>query len=214
MDTGNLAEEIDLFGRMTIALMEIESCPEFCGFIPEVRTNIVYARPGAGSPGDLLAIDGRITVVGGMPRAAGRIRFGASSHLARLVTRLMKTDPAARAGINFANPPGLTSWLSRYCTGCGWSLVVTDRDREPEGQRGTEGSSMTWKADEAVRAAGGRVPKVICDTGGRGKEPVCVITGGEPVAVARELCGMARAYALYRQDTSHKGRSQETGRRP
>jgi hydroxymethylpyrimidine/phosphomethylpyrimidine kinase len=57
------------------------------------------------------------------------------------------------------------------------------------------GSSMQWKAAEAARAAGGRVPKIICDAGGMGKEPVCIIVGNEPIGVARDVCGIARAYS-------------------
>jgi hydroxymethylpyrimidine/phosphomethylpyrimidine kinase len=54
---------------------------------------------------------------------------------------------------------------------------------------------MQWKAAEAVRVAGGRVPKIICDAGGMGKEPVCIIVGNEPIGVAQDLCEIARAYA-------------------
>jgi hydroxymethylpyrimidine/phosphomethylpyrimidine kinase len=72
---------------------------------------------------------------------------------------------------------------------------MIDRRDEPGEIRITEGLSMQWKVAEAVRAAGGRVPKIICDAGGMGKEPVCTIVGNEPVSVAREMCGIARAYA-------------------
>jgi hydroxymethylpyrimidine/phosphomethylpyrimidine kinase len=54
---------------------------------------------------------------------------------------------------------------------------------------------MQWKAAEAVRVSGGRVPKIIFDAGGMGKEPVCIITGKEPIGVAQDLCEIARAYA-------------------
>ncbi len=189
--------EIDLFGRIAIALEQLESSREFAALIPEVRTNMVYAKPDASGLNDVLAIDGRITIVNGMPRAAGRIRFGASGHVARLILALMKIDPAVRAAIDFANPPGFTDWVSGYCSRKGWILACVDRSDEPEPVRQAEGSSMPWKAAEAVRVSGGRVPKIICDAGGFGKEPVCVITGSEPISVAGDLCELARAY-VYR----------------
>jgi hydroxymethylpyrimidine/phosphomethylpyrimidine kinase len=195
MKQPDLATEIDMIGRMMIALEEIEACREFVSLIPEVRTNMVFAQPHAKNSDEVMAVDGRITIINGMPRAAGRIRFGASSHMARLIIELMKTDPSGRAGIDFANPAGFSDWLSDYCIKQGWVSTMIDRKAEPAKLRIAEGSSMQWKAAEAVRAAGGRVPKIICDAGGLGKEPVCIIVGNEPIGVAQDLCEIARAYA-------------------
>jgi predicted fused transcriptional regulator/phosphomethylpyrimidine kinase len=74
-----IEEDIEMYGRMFIALEQIEGCQEFAALIPEVRTNLVYARPNSKSRYDVLAIDGRITVVNDMPHGAGKARFGASS---------------------------------------------------------------------------------------------------------------------------------------
>jgi hydroxymethylpyrimidine/phosphomethylpyrimidine kinase len=185
-----------MFGRMTIALEEIEACRELAVLIPEVRTNMVFASPLVKTSDEVLSIDGRITIINGMPRAAGRIRFGASGHMARLIIGLMKTDPSIRAAIDFANPPGFTEWLSLYCRKNVWTLSTINRQNEPQELAAKEGSSMSWKAKESVRVTGGSVPKIICDAGGIGKEPVCVIVGNEPIGLARDLCGIARAYAL------------------
>jgi len=195
MTRPGLEDQIDMFGRMTIALEEIETCHELSVLIPEVRTNIVFAPPLVKTPDEVLAIDGRITIINGIPRAAGRIRFGASGHIARLVIGLMKTDPSIRAAIDFANPPGFTEWLSGYCRKNGWTLSRINRQNEPQELAAKEGSSMSWKARESVRVAEGSVPKIICDAGGMGKEPICVIVGNEPIGLARHLCGIARAYA-------------------
>jgi predicted fused transcriptional regulator/phosphomethylpyrimidine kinase len=194
MKQPDLPTEIDMIGRMMIALEQIEACRDFVTLIPEVRTNMVFAQPHAKNPDEVMAVDGRITIINGMPRAAGRIRFGASGHMARFIIELMKTDPPVRAGIDFANPPGFSDWLTIYCRKKRWTLSMTDRRNEPDKLRIAEGSSMQWKAEEAVRAAGGRVPKIICDAGGMGKEPVCIIVGDEPIGVAQDLCGIARAY--------------------
>lgn len=195
MKQSDLTNEIDMFGRMMIALEEIEACREFVSLIPEVRTNMVFAQPHAKNPDEVMAVDGRITIINGMPRAAGRVRFGASSHMARLVIEIMKTDPSIRAGIDFANPIGFSDWLSDYCTQQGWVSAMIDRSTEPAELRIAEGSSMQWKAQEAVRASGGKVPKIICDAGGMGKEPVCIIVGNEPISVAQDLCEIARAHS-------------------
>jgi len=183
-----------MIGRMMVALWEIEGCREFAALIPEVRTNLVYAREKAVSREDVLAIDGRITGVDGFPRAAGRVKFGASSHMARLVLELRRLDPSVRAGIDFAWTPPLSRWLDGYCRERGWVFSAIDRHGEPEEIREAEGASMPWKVAEAVRAAGGRVPKVFYETGAVGKEPVSVLVGRDPVEVAGEACGIARKY--------------------
>ncbi|WP_321508012.1 thiamine-phosphate synthase family protein [uncultured Methanoregula sp.] len=188
-------EDIEMLGRMMIALERLEQCKDLSLLIPEVRTNLVFARVHARDHRDVLAVDGRLTVVNGMPKAAGNIRFGASSHLARFIIYLMKTHPQIRAAINFSNNPAITIWLEEYCSHVDWTIVRIDRNHEPAKTRNEEGNSMMWKAGHAVRMAGGHVPKVICDAGGMGKEPVCIIVGQEPVHTARELCGIAHAWA-------------------
>jgi len=187
-------EGYGMLGRMEVALGEIEGCREFAALIPEVRTNLVYAREQAGTREDVLAVDGRITVVEGLPRAAGRVKFGASSHMARLIIELRRVDPFMRAGINFAWTPHLSAWLGRYCREKGWVFSVIDRHGEPEEIREAEGASIPWKVAEAVRAAEGRVPKVFYETGAIGKEPVSVLVGRDPVEVAGQACEIARNY--------------------
>ncbi len=189
-----LEDVIEMHGKMAIALDIIEQCTAFAPLIPEVRTNLVYAQPHAQTTDDVLAIDGRITVVYGLPKAAGKPQFGASSHMARLVLELAKTDPSIRAGVNFASNPPLVKWLTAYCATQGWIFSVIDRSTEPEEVKETEGASMPWKVNEAIKAAGGRVPKVFYETGAIGKEPVSVLVGKDPIEVAAEVCEIARRY--------------------
>ncbi|HOT06691.1 MAG: Bifunctional thiamine biosynthesis protein ThiDN [Methanosaeta sp. PtaB.Bin039] len=189
-----LDEEIEMHGRMAIAIDMIEGCRDFAALIPEVRTNLVYGRAGAVSREDVLGIDGRITVVGGMPSAAGKVRPGASSHMARLIIEIGKSDPSVRAGIDFANDPHLAGWLEGYCRSKGWVFSCIDRSGEPDELKSAEGASMPWKVKAAIEAAGGRVPKIFYETGAVGKEPVSVLVGREPIEVARQICEIARLY--------------------
>jgi len=189
-----LDDEIEMYGRMAVALNIIEGCREFAAMIPEVRTNLVYARPNAVKREDVLGIDGRITVVNGLPHAAGKPRFGASSHMARLLVEIGKTDPSIRAGIDFANDPRLAKWLEDYCRSRNWVFSVIDRRNEPEEIKEAEGASMPWKVAAAISAAGGRVPKIFYETGAVGKEPVSVLVGRDPIVVAEEICEIARLY--------------------
>ena len=153
-------KEAEIYGKMLVALEKIEQCKELAAIIPEVRTNLVYAKPDLETPEDVAAIDGRITVINGMPVAAGRPRFGASSYMARFIIELNKYDSSIRAGVNFANDPKLAAWLKDYCKSKGWVFSMIDRGHEPEEIKEEEGTSMPWKVGEVVRAAGGKVPKI------------------------------------------------------
>ena len=73
-----------ILGNITCAVGMLESCPEFAALIPEVRVNLVYALPQATTPNEVAAVEGRITAVGGLPRASGMPKLGASDHMARL----------------------------------------------------------------------------------------------------------------------------------
>ncbi|MFB3764625.1 MAG: thiamine-phosphate synthase family protein [Methanotrichaceae archaeon] len=189
-----LEDIIEMHGKVAVALEIVEGCKEFSAMIPEVRTNLVYASPDAAARNDVLAIDGRITVVNGMPHAAGKPRFGASSHMARLIIEIRKVDPSIRAGMDFANDPRLGRWLEDYCRSKGWIFSVIDRRNEPEDIKEAEGASMPWKVKAAIDAAGGRVPKVFYETGAVGKEPVSVLIGKDPIEVAEQVCEIARLY--------------------
>lgn len=188
------SELIEMYGMMALALDQIENCPEFAGIIPEVRSNLVFAREGAKTREDVLAIDGRITVVDSMPHAAGKPKLGASSHMARLIIEYRKYDPSVRAGIDFANTPDLTRWLEQYCTMNGWVFSVIDRRNEPEEIKEAEGASMQWKVKEAIRAAGDRSPKIFYETGAVGKEPVSVLVGRDPLEIVSQICTIAKLY--------------------
>jgi hydrogenase expression/formation protein HypE len=192
-------EEIEIFGKMSIAINMIENCAELVKLIPEVRTNLVYAKKGAKIVNDVLAVNGRITSVDGKPKASGNLRFGASSHMARLIIELKKYNPSLRSGINFACNNEIAGWLEDYSNEKGWLFGKIDRSKEPEKNKDTEGASMPWKIKEAVKSAGGKVPRLFCETGAVGKEEVAVLAGRDPIEVADEICRLARAYSKISQ---------------
>ena len=188
-------ETTQLYGEILEAVEQIESCKEFTSILPEVRTNLVYALSDAKTPHDVVGIDGRITVLNNMPYAAGKPRFGTSSHMARLILELMKVDSSIRAGINFVSTPELEQWLKKYCEQKGWKYSTIDRSKEPKKVIEKEGSSMPWKIKEAIKVAHGEVPKIFNEFGAVGKEDLFVLVGKNPLEVATEACEIARAYA-------------------
>jgi hydroxymethylpyrimidine/phosphomethylpyrimidine kinase len=129
-----------------------------------------------------------------MPHASGKPKFASSSHMARLIIELNKVYSNFRSGINFANNPHLAKWLEEYCRDKGWVFSVIDRSKEPDEIKDAEGASMPWKVNEAIKAAGGQVPKIFYETGAIGKEPVSVLVGKDPIEVADQVCSIARLY--------------------
>ena len=177
-------------------LMEVEEAvraflaePSSPYFIPEVGTQIGMSLPMPEGPEDVAAVEGRIIRVGGRARAAGPVRFGASSHIARIIVASSEHDPGVRAAMNLAYRPELVKALEEI----GLSVVLIDRAREPPEVAAVEGASLSWAVKEAVRELG-RVPDVIYDLGAVGKEPMVRLLGRSArEVVARAIRAMRRA---------------------
>lgn len=197
----DLSEKIDMIGRLYLGLEQIEECTEFSALIPEVRTNFVYASKDSKTPEDVLAVDGRISVVDGLPKAIGKIKFGASGYMAHLLLEIRRKDPEVRSIIDFANNPEIANFLKTYCKEKGWDFSVVDRRFEPENLKDLEGEAISWKIEEAIRAAGGKMPRIFYETGAVGKEPVSILVGKDPLEIAEQMCELARSYHESRQRT-------------
>ncbi len=180
----NLRESVNL----------IESSSFFAHYVPEVRTNIAYAREGAKTLDDVAAIDGRITIVKGKPRACGEPGFGVSSHMARTVIEMMKIDPGRRAVINFKVEKGLVSWLEDYCKQTGRVFAGIDRSKEPEGSKEIEGQSMPWKIRAALEETGGMAPDLTYCHGAVGKEDMFNFSGTDALTCTRDVLEILRTY--------------------
>ena len=59
-----LDEEIEMLGKMAVALNILESCQDFAPLIPEVRTNLVFARREAKTRFEVLGIEAVIAPPG------------------------------------------------------------------------------------------------------------------------------------------------------
>ncbi len=191
------SENAAIIARLIQAVMEIEKCPELTPLIPEVRTNIVFARPGARTPADVAAVEGRITVIAGKPKAAGPVRFGASDHLARLVIELRNYHPEIRSVVDFRWNEKIHSFINNWAKEHKKTVGVIDRSREPTDLIGKEKMSIPWKVKELLTTTAGAVPEIAYETRGWGKEPLFILIGSDPVLLAERLTTIARSYARY-----------------
>jgi len=177
--------------RLAAAVKRLEGCREFSRLMPEVRVNIVYAPQAAVEPSQVWGVDGRITVVAGMPKASGPISLGVSDHMARLVIELAKIDHSLRAGLNFRWSEAILEYVQRYCTAQGRALGCIDRKAEPSQLLGQDRGSIPWKVKYLVETCGG-APRVFYETRGWGKEPLFFLVDSDPEAVAARAIEVAK----------------------
>lgn len=183
-----------VLGNLLTAVNMLENCPEFALLVPEVRVNLAYALPGAKTRQGVVAVEGRITVVHGLPRASGLPVFGASDHMARLIIEVRQYNPAVNAGINFKCDKTIIQVVKDYCSEKGWLFGWIDRTREPAEVIASDGASMPWKIHELVTSFG-EVPPLFYEGEGWGKEPLFVAVGRDAVEVTTIAIELARRYS-------------------
>jgi len=191
LNNTNQAEMV--LGNLVRAVQMLQNCPEFSLLMPEVRVNLVYALPGAKTPDEVAAVDGRITVVRGLPHASGMPQWGASDHMARRLIEVRKYDPTINAGINFKCNATVIEVVQEYCSKQGILFGWIDRAKEPAEVAEPDRSSMPWKVKQLVSNSGG-IPRLFYEGEGWGKEPLFVALGTDAVEVASTAIEIARRY--------------------
>lgn len=195
-----------VLGNLVAALEMLEKSREFAFLMPEVRVNLVYALPDAGTPDEVAGIDGRITVVHGFPKAAGLPGWGVSGHVARLLLEARKHDANLRAGINFKCDDEIIEVAKAYCAGCGKLFGSVDRTNEPVEVARIDGSSAPWKVKEVMAKFGG-VPRLFYEGSGWGKEPLFYALGSTATEVATVAIEIAKRYQSKIKTRKMKGRT-------
>ena len=182
------AERFHVISMMEEALSIVESSHSIALLAPECQINIVMAlpKPFARGIGSVCGVPGRLHNVGGMLKAASCPTFGASRHVASATLAAMEFDPKTRSSMNICYSDEVLS----SCRKAGFSVGSFERGAEPKEIKTTEGASTPWGIREAIRAAG-FVPDVIYHRGDWGKEPMILVFGPDPVAVAMKALRIA-----------------------
>mgnify|MGYP001041147061 CR=1 FL=1 len=175
----------------------------FRHLIPEVGSNLGMAIFGASGPEDVAAVEGRMVRVGSRVKACGSVRFGVSSHVARILLSAMSFDPEVRAGMNIRYGPDVLDAIRES----GLSTSHFSREDEPSGSK-----TMSWGTGEAIKrfrsspgfevdesGSPGSVPQVIWDRGGHGKEPMIRLLGFSALEVADIAVRIARNLLVRRE---------------
>lgn len=174
-------DENEILEKLECSLAKFLSHPHACKLIPEVGTNIAYAKKNAFSVKEVAGLTGRIVKTQENVVPAGVFRFGGSSHMARALTEVMKHDPDKRAIMNIRYSEEILS----ACQKLDYSIASFDRRNEPD-----EGNTMEW-AFSRVLSEYERIPGVVYDTGSRGKEPMVRLLGSSPEEVIEDALEIA-----------------------
>lgn len=178
--------------RLQAAVRQLLQAP-IGRFIPEVRSNLVYALPNAAGPNDVAAVPGRISQTGDTLLALREPAFGASRHIAKVVLAAMNRDPGMRSAMNLR----FSESLIEAARQAGFKIACFDRAEEPVEVKLKEGSSLEWGTMKALESAGEMVD-LIYDRGEVGKEPMVRVLGRDPaevVAKVLKICAQAAAAA-------------------
>lgn len=181
-----------VMGNLVVAVNMLEQSVDFPLLMPEVRVNVVYALPGAKSVDEVAAIDGRITVVNGLPRASGLPKWGASDHMARLIIEVQKYDKTINAGINFKCDAEIIEVVKEYSRQKDLTFSFVDRTNEPPEFADQDKSSMPWIVKQVITPCG--IARLFYEGDGWGKEPLFFAIGKDAIEVARIALDIARLY--------------------
>ena len=156
---------------------------KFCKLIPEVRTNIAGALKDAKNKEEVAGIDGRITIVNGLPKAAGNIKFGVAEHTARLVLTAKEFDNSINFVMNMKYTPELVEEIQNKTD---LKLVEINRENQPKDVKTREFSTMQWLIKESIEKDG-KIPDIIWDKGSIGKEPMLRLFGINSVDMIEKI---------------------------
>lgn len=172
--------------RVEAAMDRLEQEPGLGFIIPEVRGQLGYALPGAAGPGEVIAIQGRITDMNGRLKAAGPAKAGASQHVAKIVLTACAADPEKRTAMALCFDEELIE-KARFL---GWQVGEFSRADEPADVKAREGSTLEWGTGHVIEQMG-LVPDLIFDRGEVGKEPVMRLLARTPEELVAKVLALA-----------------------
>jgi hydroxymethylpyrimidine/phosphomethylpyrimidine kinase len=158
--------------------------------IPEIRSNLGYALPGASRVDQVAAVPGRISQIEERLVAYSEPAFGASRHVAKVILAAMGHDPETRSAMAIRYSPEILE----ACRELGYGLAVFNRAEEPREVKEREGSSLEWGTSRALEGLT-ETPVLVFDLGEVGKEPIIRILGRNPGQVVDRVLAVYRRLA-------------------
>ena len=108
--------------------------------------------------------------------------------MARAVLKAMEFDETIRAAANIR----YSSKILEIARKLGFKISYYDRRKEPPEIKATEGASIPWGIEQAVKRVKSIVPDIIYHLGDWGKEPMVNVFGRDAVEVAVKIVRIAK----------------------
>lgn len=150
--------------------------------IPEIRSNLGFALPGANAIGEVAGIPGRISQIGDRVVVCAEPAFGATRHIAKVILAASSFDPEIRSAMAIRYEADILD----ACRRLGFRLASFDRADEPKALKEREGSSLEWGTRHALEGCT-EIPDVVYDEGEKGKEPIIRVLGRTPDEVVDKV---------------------------
>lgn len=156
--------------------------------IPEVGLNVSVVTPYAMGPGEVAAIDGRMTRTTTGVAANDGVWFGASSHVARFLLAMRSFNTELSAACNLRLDAEIEAGARSL-----WDVQEIDRTEEPPTTKGSEGGTMQWSARQAMAERDpANTPDAVIDWGDVGKEPNLRLLATAPTELRKQVLRLDR----------------------
>ncbi len=150
--------------------------------IPQVGINIAMALPNAKSLEEVAGITGRVVRDREGVFPVGVIDFNASKHVGRVVLTAMKFDKGKRAAMNIRS----SEEILNACKKLKLKISNFERDKQPK-----DTNTMEWGTRAAIKKLG-KIPNIIYDNGGKGKEAMIRIIGRDAREIVKTSLNIAK----------------------
>ena len=165
--------------RMEVALSMLQN-ELVTPLIPEVLSNLAFAKKNPKSIYDILAVEGRITKIKGLPTPASKPAWGASKHLATILLKINEKAPSIRSVINIKYDED----VDKAVKSLGMKIAYVGPSDENDDESIARLIYSVFSEDIDC----------IAHLGGRGLEPVLYVFGKDPVDVVKKVIEIGRKY--------------------
>ncbi|BDB97544.1 thiamine-phosphate synthase family protein [Saccharolobus caldissimus] len=148
--------------------------------IPEVLSNIAFAKSNAKSIEDVIAIPGRITKIRGIPTPASKPMWGGSRHLAKVLLAVMAKYPSIRSVMNI-----------KFDSNVEVSLKLLNYKYKKVGPQDNADDDKISQLISSVFEEG---IDAIIHLGGNGVEPNTYVFGRDPLDVVKKIINIGVKY--------------------
>ena len=97
---GSFADQDETVTDLRNVISKLEKMVGFTNLIPQVGSNMVYAKQDARSPGDVAALTGRLINMAGKTHACGEVALGGSKYTSSIILEAILLDPLIRSAVS------------------------------------------------------------------------------------------------------------------